>query len=182
LTLAQYARLAAIIFVVLLFPAGFIVGCVDEKDRFDTYRDQVKAAGEAQEKWTAGRILADKKLKKDTDDAWKKRMARLNREHDAFAAELLASAHLGLMPPAGPAAPGSGGAEEDGPNVVCFARDRLSEGISRELSSFAGRYAGGVQVGASAIAGFKACTEWALEASQASPPSPADRAGSKPAE
>lgn len=155
-------RIAKIAFVVALFPAGFVAGCMDEKERFDAYRNLVAAVGEAQEARTKDRIASDLATKERIDREHKARIARLDLEHNAFVAELLASADSGIVPPVS-AAPAGGGTGEGDRGVVCFARDRLSQGLSASLQRFADRYAEGVQRGASAIAGFETCASWALE-------------------
>lgn len=155
-------RVACIAFIVALFPAGFVTGCMDERERFDHWKDLQAVMGEAQEQRTTERIARDKELKRKTDEAWKARIARLNRDHDSFTSELLASAHTSLMPAPSPITSASG-SSEGGSGVVCFAGSRLSEGISGELAQFAERYARSIQEGATAIAGFQACSAWALE-------------------
>ena len=168
LTISQYLSFARLLIVVALFPAGFIVGCQDERERFDHWKDLQAVMGEAQEKRTKDRIAADKELKRKTDETWKARITRLNLEHESFSAELLASADIGVVPTPAPTTSVSGGAEERS-GVVCFAGARLSEGISGELAQFAERYSRSIQEGAIAIAGFQACSAWALEVNQASP-------------
>jgi hypothetical protein len=160
---AGIIRIAAIIFVLLLFPLGYLKGCSDEKEDYDAFKATVAAAGKAQEDRTKARIADDKKAKERSDRDYQERIDRLNnlasRQHD----ELQHAASSSIVPTV-PAAPrGSGSAAQQSANVVCFARDRLSQGISAELSSFAERFSASAQTGASAIAGFKACATWAIE-------------------
>lgn len=160
----QYIRIAVIVVVVLLFPAGYLKGCSDEKERFDSWKGAQEAIGKAQEDRTIARITSDRQSKEASDNVYKVRIDRLNTLAGSLSDELQRRSRSSIVPPI-PAPPAGSGAGEIPSGIVCFSRDRLSEGISRELQSFAGRYAEGVQRGAIAIAGFQACSSWALEES-----------------
>lgn len=64
----SYLRIAGIVVMVLLFPAGVVVGCVDEKERFDAHLKLDKAIGKAADERRRTTIAADKK-RKDAADA-----------------------------------------------------------------------------------------------------------------
>lgn len=68
MTPTEYIRIAALVFVVLLFPLGYLKGCSDEKEEFDAFKAQVEAAGRAQEKRTK-EIIAENKTAKEKADA-----------------------------------------------------------------------------------------------------------------
>lgn len=162
MTLTEYLRLAAIVFVVALFPAGFVTGCIDEKERFDSYKALVAAAGKNQEDRTAARIVSDRQTKERLDREYQARTARLDSERAALVASLQQYASRSIVP-AIPSTPEGGGTSAPNSGVICVARDRLSEGITTSLQRFAGRFGASSQRGASAIADFQACAVWALE-------------------
>lgn len=162
MTLSEYLRFAAIVFVVALFPAGFVTGCIDEKERFDAYKSVVAATGKAQEERTAARIASDLETKRRRDRDDKARRDRLERDLADTASKLQQYAGRGIVPPV-PAPPAGGGAGEAERGIVCFDRDRLSEGLRDSLQRAGGRFAELAQRGAGGIAGFEACVAWALE-------------------
>lgn len=73
----NYVRTAALVFVVLLFPAGYLKGCSDEKERFDDFKTMVEATGKAQEERTAARIAHDELLKEEADNDHQVALAEL---------------------------------------------------------------------------------------------------------
>lgn len=160
--LGEAWRIAKIAFVVALFPAGVVTGCMDEKERFDAYKAVVAAIGNAQEKRTADRIASDRATKERVDRDYQDRLDRLERDRSAIAAQLLEHASRSLLP-AVPTPTASGGAVEVNSEVVCFARDRLSQGLSEGVRRFAGRFETGIHRGAAAITDFESCAGWALE-------------------
>lgn len=162
MTLTEYLRIAAIAFVVALFPAGFITGCIDEKERFDAYKSVVAATGKAQEERTADRIASDRATKARVDRDYAARLDRLTRDRADASAKLHEYASRSIVPTI-PAPPHGGGAGEANRGIVCFARDRLSEGITASLQRFGGRFGESAQLGAGAISGFQACAGWAIE-------------------
>jgi len=162
LDLKAWLRIAALVFVVLLFPAGYLKGCSDEKGRFDAYKGQVKAAGEAQEQRTLKIIRDDKQAAKEADDAYKAQIDRITDSHAAILAKLRANARRSIVPPVPPAPAGGQGVEQN-PAVVCFARDRLSQGLSGVLQRYGERAAASAQRGASAIAAIESCAGWAMK-------------------
>lgn len=156
-------RLAVIIAICALFPAGYLKGCSDEKERFDAYRGQVEAQGRAQEERTKARIARDKQLVKESDDAHTNRMAAAGRTVDALVRELRAERARGsVVPPAPGAATGGPGVGANNA-VVCFAGDRLREGVERSLEGFEERATALVQRGVAAIVLGETCAEWAVK-------------------
>lgn len=155
----NYLRIALLAFVVALFPLGYIKGCSDEKERFDSYKGEVAAAGKAQEERTAARIANDNMLKEEADHDHHEALRRLAAVHARALARMRADAS-GLIVPSVPAAPGSGAADDD---VACFGAGRLNELILGSLEHFLERAADVVQRGETAEAGFQACAEWAVK-------------------
>lgn len=78
--MTAYIRMAAIVFVVLLFPAGYLKGCADEKERFDTFKAEVEAAGKAQQERTKATIAEDRKRKEKADEEHAAAIADLARK------------------------------------------------------------------------------------------------------
>ena len=158
-------RIAAVIFVVALFPLGYLKGCSDEKEKYDEFKSRVEAEGKAQEKRTAERVAAEKLAKEKSDAQWQSRVDRLNNLSTRQSDELQQYARRSIVPPA-PAPAGSGGSAAQLPaDAICFSRAGLSGGIDASLQKFGGRLAASAQQGATAIAGFKECAAWALNLS-----------------
>lgn len=143
--------------------AAFLISSLlglQEYGRFASYRATVAAIGKAQDERTATRIESDRQTKERIDRDHKARVATLNR--DLAVAKLRERAGSSLLPTVPTAPPGSGGGEADR-GIVCFSRERLSQGLSASLQRFAGQLEGSIQRGASAIAGFESCALWAIE-------------------
>lgn len=159
--IAPYIGAAKVIIVVLLFPAGFVAGCTDEKERFDAYKAQVEAAGKAQEDRTEARIAHDNLLKEEADSDHQERLDSLNSELARMRVQL-AHAGSGIVPTV-PKPPGGREGVDGGDAVVCFARDRLAEGVERAFQRFAAGSIGSLQFGARAIATSETCSGWAMK-------------------
>lgn len=117
----DYARLAGIVVVVLLFPAGFVVGCMHEEERFEEHLAADKAIGEAQAAKTAAIKDADRKRKELADE---------ENEHDLAVlrgtiARLRADRADRSIVPAAPAASKC----PDG--QACFDRAELQRALER---------------------------------------------------
>lgn len=126
--------------------ACYIKGCSDEKERFDSYKQVVKAVGEAQEARTRERIAADKLRKKETDDAHQIALAAVRRDRERLRRDL---AGRSFLPPATPAA-GS-------PARITFDRAELD----RALGEFARGAAEIAGEGDEAREGLNAGRRWA---------------------
>ena len=162
--IVMYLRFAMIALVVALFPAGFIAGCMDEKERFDHWKALQAAAGEAQEKRTKERIANAKQAKQEADRAHQKKLSDLRARHAVAVARLRADASRSVLPPVPDAA---GRSDFVRPETACFDRDKLDAGIRGSLQRFAERSAEIVQRGAVGAAGFDTCAAWALREWQA---------------
>lgn len=158
-----YIRLACIVFVMALFPAGFVTGCLDEKERFDAYRTKVDLAGEAQESRTRARIALDNLLREEADSDHHGRIAALTTARDTALASLRDARRGSSIVPRIPEAPGSSDRVEPSNAIVCFGADRLRERVDAELARFEERTARSVLRGATAIATSETCTEWAMK-------------------
>lgn len=159
-----YLRAAMIALVVALFPAGFIAGCMDEKARFDAWKDLQGAVGKAQDDRTTARVANDKLTKQEVDRDHKKRLSRLRADHELDLARMRADTDRSLLP-AVPDTPGRGDIVR--PATVCFDRDKFDAGVRGSLQRFAERTAGIVERGEIGNAGFAACATWALKEWQA---------------
>lgn len=160
----NYVRVALLVFVVALFPAGFITGCVNEKERFDAYKALAAATGKAQEDRTAAHIANDKQAKQESDRAYQKKLSRLRADHDLDLARLRADADSSLLS-AVPDAAGRGDFVR--PATLCYDRDKLDAGLRGSIQRFIERSSEIVQRGDVGNAGFQSCAEWALREWQA---------------
>lgn len=142
----NYIRLAALVFVVLLFPAGYLKGCADEKERFDDFKAMVEAAGKAQEDRTAARIAHDGLLKEEADE--ENRMAR-----DRL---LAAIRKLRSERPSGSFVPAAASCT-DRPAAACLDRAILERAI-RDLDA---GVQGLVDEGSSAVTDLDSAKRWA---------------------
>lgn len=78
MTPVEWIRIAGLVFVVLLFPLGYLKGCSDEKEDFDAFKAQVEAAGKAQEDHTKVIIQRDRAEKEKADAQNRADIADLN--------------------------------------------------------------------------------------------------------
>lgn len=154
----QYIRLAAIVAVVLLFPAGYLKGCSDEKERFDEYRGAVEAVGQEQEKRTAARIADDNRLREEADHDHQEALRRIDARGVAALARVRDELARRSIVPAVPQAPGGG---DDPP--ACFDRGRLNAELVGVLERHAERLSRIAREGEGTAAAFATCQAWALK-------------------
>lgn len=137
MTLQGFIRAAILIFVVALFPAGFVVGCLDEKDRHEQTKAAVRAAGEAREKATREQEIRDRQAKLETEmnhaNELKARDARFSALYARYAKLLNTPSSSSLV------SGRTAGSTEPVPasGVVCFKHDELERGIQQALGRFA---------------------------------------------
>lgn len=139
---------------------GYIKGCSDERERFDAFKAQVEAVGEAQRERTLARIAEAKLRKKEADDAHAKEMARLRARLRDTERRMRDALDTGGGPvPAVPGTPGSG----DASGLICFDREALDRGLRGALERLLAGTAGVIARGDEARAALRACAEWAMK-------------------
>ena len=160
----MYAWIAGATIFIALMTGAYTKGCSDERERFNEFKAAVKLAADAQE--ARARMQAER-AKADTEEA--------NRVHAARVDALVANHRLvvtklqqriassSIVPPVPPTTGGSeSGAADD---TICFSREKLRTGVDASVGRLSERFANSVQGGASAIANFQTCAEWAIRAS-----------------
>lgn len=137
MTIDLAIRLAIILFVVGLFPAGFITGCQHEKERHDQTKAYYKALGERQEKETKDRIDKDKADKSKVEIAHAKsikdRQDKFSSLYARYAGMLNDNSHSGIVS----GHPSGAGEPVQKIGAVCFNGDGLDLKIRQALSRFA---------------------------------------------
>lgn len=146
----DYARIAIAVVVVLLFPAGFVTGCMHEKERFDEHLAADRATGEAQAVKNAAIKEADRARKEMADEENKHDLAVLR---DTIGRLRRDRAESSIVPaaPAGSKCP-------DG--QACFDRAELERAIRDYRSEIRGL----VDEGSEVTLDLDTAKEWAKNA------------------
>lgn len=117
---------------------GFYLHCQSVKERFDTFKAEVKVKGEEQERKTKEDIARNQKEKERADEVYKRNLARLERD----VKRLRDSSNRSVVPPAP--------AEARDPSRATFDRAELD----RALREFIGETAAIAGEGAKAVEGL----------------------------
>lgn len=132
---------------------GYLKGCSDEKERFESFKVAVEAAGEAQAKATKERIARQKQVTKEVSDANVKALAGL--------AARLADARRSLREYASrsavPAASTSAGRPE---GEVCYDNAELGRRVDEALRVFSERTLELIRRGEEALIDRKSWADW----------------------
>ena len=120
--LVEYWRILAVVGIVGL---SYVKGCSDEKERFDAYKDQLAAAGEAHEKWAARYRASQKAITRGKELDHEARIAALRGSNSDLARQLLSATGsvrvVSIVPK-----PAPGGTD---PGQVCFDQAQLDARI-----------------------------------------------------
>jgi hypothetical protein len=112
--------------------SSFFYGVHMEAGRFESFKAQVKVVGDAQEKRAAQRGKDNKQLKKDADDDYKAKNAKLAASNAALVAKLQRGPGGSVLPARQqPVAPGS-------PDTLCFDRPELDGALRAFTAGAAG--------------------------------------------
>lgn len=159
MTPADYVRLAVLVLLVLLFPAGFVTGCVYRAEQAKSYEDAVEREGKRAEKLRGERVAQQLKDQQEVRDELRKKIEELERRRAPAVAGMRADARRGVVAGAAAAAPGGQGAGDKGAltDAACFSRDNLDRRIQLALDNFLGGVAPVLQRGDAALAALGAC-------------------------
>lgn len=144
--------------LVVMMALSYVKGCSDEKERFESYKEAVEAVGRVAEQRAKEETARRGALTKEKDDAWKKRIAELDRDNADLHDRLRTDTSRGVLPTVSGAAEGGSGA-----NLLCFERDKLERGVGAALD---GLLAGSTEIlrrGDRRAAALAACGSWAIE-------------------
>lgn len=142
----NYLRIALLVFVVALFPLGYMKGCSDEKERFDAFKESVAAVGKAQEERTKERTAADKAAKEKADEENRVARDRLLATIGKLRRERAGSSFV----PAAPSCP-------ERPASACLDRAELE----RALRNLDAGVQGLVDEGSKAVTDLNTAKRWA---------------------
>jgi hypothetical protein len=141
--LANWQLIAIGLLVLTVF--GYYKHCESVKERFDTFKAEVKVKGEEQERKTQETIARNQKEKERADEMYKRNLARLERD----VKRLRDSAPSSFLP----AAPSTAA----NPDRACVSR-AIVDGA---LRSFEAEVAGLIAEGDRGITGLDAAKTWA---------------------
>lgn len=157
--ISQYWRLFAIIGLIV---GGYVKGCSDEKGRFDQFKAQVEATGEAQRKMNLARIANDKKAQKEVEDARKNSAPARVERVARIGSGLRANAGRGIT---APAAPGPAGPVQ----TACYDLGKLDAGIRASFDRLLDRLTPILQSGAEGLDDAGWWRTWALKVGSCKP-------------
>lgn len=145
----QYAAYALVAGLML----GYVKGCTDEKERFDSFKASVEAVGKAQEAATKARIANNKKAKEEIDAQNVKALAGLSARLADARRRLREYASRSVVP----AAPTTSGRPQ---GEVCYDNAELGRRVDEALRTFQERTLELIRRGEEAMIDRKSWSDW----------------------